>query len=260
MTSTARKIITSLAVAGAAAAISVGGASTASAQQYGSLPAVAGRRPVHADPVRELPGPGRRLGDRRRREVQAGPQRRGRRQHREPGEHLGDGTAQRVRQLPRPGLLLGVRPEHRHQEHRRHPATAHRLRVLGQVGSAGCSCRAEPGSRKMRTTPTLPEPPMARTLADRLGQARARSFVGRPTELDQFAALITPPTNRPSSWCTGPPASASRPCSGSSRGTRPRQGTDCLRDRCPRSPPTVEALEFGSHRSLDCEPNAGRSY
>ena len=36
MTSTARKIITSLAVAGAAAAISVGGASTASAQQYGS--------------------------------------------------------------------------------------------------------------------------------------------------------------------------------------------------------------------------------
>ena len=38
MTSTARKIITSLAVAGAAAAISVGGASTASAQQYGSYP------------------------------------------------------------------------------------------------------------------------------------------------------------------------------------------------------------------------------
>jgi len=38
MTSTARKIITSLAVAGAAAAISVGGTATASAQQYGSYP------------------------------------------------------------------------------------------------------------------------------------------------------------------------------------------------------------------------------
>ena len=36
MTSTARKIITTLALAGATAAISVGGASTASAQQYGS--------------------------------------------------------------------------------------------------------------------------------------------------------------------------------------------------------------------------------
>ena len=42
MTSTARKIITSLAVAGAAAAISVGGASTASAQQYGSYPLTPG--------------------------------------------------------------------------------------------------------------------------------------------------------------------------------------------------------------------------
>ena len=38
MTSTARKIVTGLAVAGAVAAISVGGASTASAQQYGSYP------------------------------------------------------------------------------------------------------------------------------------------------------------------------------------------------------------------------------
>jgi hypothetical protein len=38
MTSITRKIITSLAVTGAAAAISVGGASTASAQQYGSYP------------------------------------------------------------------------------------------------------------------------------------------------------------------------------------------------------------------------------
>ena len=34
---------------------------------------------------------------------------------------------------------------------------------------------------------------MARTLADRLGQARARSFVGRRTELDQFAALLSTP-------------------------------------------------------------------
>ena len=42
MTSTSRKIITSLGVAGAAAAISVGGASTASAQQYGSYPLTPG--------------------------------------------------------------------------------------------------------------------------------------------------------------------------------------------------------------------------
>lgn len=38
MTSITRKIITGLAVSGAAAALSIGGAATASAQQYGSYP------------------------------------------------------------------------------------------------------------------------------------------------------------------------------------------------------------------------------
>jgi hypothetical protein len=43
MTSTARKIITSLAVVGASAAITVGGATTAAAQQYVSYPLTPGQ-------------------------------------------------------------------------------------------------------------------------------------------------------------------------------------------------------------------------
>ncbi len=156
MTSTARKIITSLAVAGAAAAISVGGAATASAQQYGTYPLSPGAGQCTPTQYAGFQVRADACGDRRRREVQAGPQRRGRRQHPEPGEQLVDRAAQRVRHLPRPRLLLGVRPEHRHQEHHRHPPTAHRLRVLGDGWARqGALAERSPGAGRCEQHRTL---------------------------------------------------------------------------------------------------------
>ena len=122
MTSIARKIITSLAVAGAAAVISVGGAATASAQQLRLLPALAGHRPVHAGQYAAFQvradasatADGAKFKLLRNGVVVANTA--------EPGERLGGRAAQRLRHLPRPRLLLGVRPEHRHPQHRRHPA------------------------------------------------------------------------------------------------------------------------------------------
>ncbi len=130
MSSTARTIITSLAVAGAAAGISVAGATTASAQQYGSYSLTPGSGQctasqyasyqVRGDTSATVDGAKMKL-LRNGVVVWNTPSR--------VNTRLG-GPAQLFRHVPRPRLLLPVRAEHRNPQHRRDPAVAHGRGVL----------------------------------------------------------------------------------------------------------------------------------
>ena len=83
---------------------------------------------------------------------------------------------------------------------------------------------------------------MARTLADRLGQAWARSFVGRRAELDQFAALLQTPGEPAVVVIHGPAGIGKSTLLRQFEVDAAEQGADCLRIDARDLPPTVEAL------------------
>ena len=94
---------------------------------------------------------------------------------------------------------------------------------------------------------------MARTLADRLGQARARSFVGRRTELDQFAALLSTPDEPAVIVVHGPAGIGKSTLLRHFEGYATEQGADCLLIDARDLPPTIEALGFRLAPVLDAD-------
>ena len=74
---------------------------------------------------------------------------------------------------------------------------------------------------------------MARTLGDRLGQARARSFVGRRAELDQFAALLSTPDEPAVIVVHGPAGIGKSTLLRQFEGCATERGAECLRIDAP---------------------------
>ena len=100
---------------------------------------------------------------------------------------------------------------------------------------------------------------MARTMADRLGQARASSFVGRQRELDRFMSLLRTPGQAGVVVVHGP--------AGIGKSTLIRQfaaqaeaaGSACLYLDARDLPPTIDALAYGLEPVLDPDADGRRT-